>query len=97
MKWLIILVLISVAVVLIAARYRRQIQTGIYLWRMFRKMRQMGKTEEKQIVEKQNPKDVQLVRCAKCGIWIPQTKALNLRSKTFYCSANCMETAVKVV
>ncbi len=96
MKWLILLLLIAAAVILIATRYRRQIQMGIYVFRMFRKMRQMGKADEKQIQEKERPKDVQLVRCAKCGTWIPQTKALNLRSKVFYCSANCMETAVKV-
>ena len=96
MKWLVLLVLVFVAVVLVAARYRRQIQTGIYLWRMFRKMRQTGRTEEKQVESKENSKDVQLVRCARCGAWTPETKALNLRGKTFYCSANCMETAVKV-
>ncbi len=97
MKWLILLFLIAVAVVLIGARYRRQIQTGIYLWRMFRKMRQTGRSEEKQVGSKENSKDVPLVRCARCGSWTPQTKALNLRGKTFYCSANCMETAIKVV
>jgi len=96
MKWLFLLFLIGIVLVLIAIRYRRQIQTGIYLFRMFRKMRQMGKSDEKQIVEKEKPKETQLVRCAKCGTWIPQSKAFNLRSNTFYCSANCMETAVKV-
>ncbi|MDQ6786988.1 MAG: hypothetical protein M3033_09295 [Acidobacteriota bacterium] len=95
MKWLILLLLIGVAGVFFATRYRRQIQTAIYLWRMFRKMRQLSKSGEKQIEEKGNSKDVPLVRCAKCGTWISQTKALNLRSKAFYCSAVCMENAVK--
>lgn len=92
-----LLALLAVAGVLIAARYRRQIQTGIYLWRMFGKMRQMNKTDEKQIPQKENSQNVPLVRCARCGTWTPQNKALNLRSKVFYCSANCMENAVKVV
>jgi hypothetical protein len=96
MKWLILLLLVGIAGVLIATRFRRQIQTGIYLWRMFTKMRQMSQTDEKRIEQKANSKEVPLVRCARCGTWIPQTKALNLRSKVFYCSANCMETAVKV-
>jgi len=96
MKWLILLLLIGVVGVLIAVRFRRQIQTAIYLFRMFRKMRQMGKSDGRKIEEKENTKDVPLVRCAKCGTWIPQTKALNLRSKAFYCSAVCMERAVKV-
>lgn len=98
MKLLILLFLIFAVAVLIATRYRRQIQTGIYLWRMFRKMRQTtGRAEEKQIDDNQNSKDVPLVRCARCGTWTPHTQALSLRGKTFYCSAACMETAVKVV
>jgi hypothetical protein len=63
---------------------------------MFRKMRQASKPLEKQIEKQENLNDVALVKCAKCGTWIPQKNALNLRSKIFYCSANCMESAVKV-
>lgn len=96
MKWLFILLILTAVAAIVAARYRRQIQTGIYLWRMFRKMRQMGGQTEKQITKKENNNDAALVRCAKCSKWIPQTKALNLRSKIFYCSSNCMENAVKV-
>jgi hypothetical protein len=97
MKWLFLLFLIGVAVVLISARYRRQIQTGIYLFKMFKGMRRTGGAQERQIQNRANSKDVQLVRCARCGTWTPQSNALNLRGKTFYCSANCMETAVKAV
>jgi hypothetical protein len=93
MKWLILVILFFLLAVIIAFRYRRQIQTALYVWKMFRKMRQANKSEEKQI-EQPNAKDVPLIRCAKCGTWIPQKNALNLRSKTFYCSANCMEQAV---
>ncbi|HEY6805933.1 MAG TPA: hypothetical protein VI306_20300 [Pyrinomonadaceae bacterium] len=33
-----------------------------------------------------------LVRCAGCGTWIPETRALNLKSgQTVYCSADCLE------
>lgn len=96
MKWLVILFLISVFVVLISTRYRRQIQTGIYVWRMFRQMRQTGNVQEKQVESGANSKDVRLVRCARCGTWTPQANALNLGGRTFYCSAKCVETAVKV-
>jgi hypothetical protein len=96
MKWLIILGLIFAVCALVAIRYRRQIQTAIYVWKMFRKMRQVSKPVEKQIKKQKNSSDVPLVKCAKCGTWIPKTKSLNLRSKIFYCSANCMESAVKV-
>ncbi len=97
MKLLIILGLLFAVWMLIAVRYRRQIQTAIYVWKMFRKMREASKPAEKQIEKQENLSDVALVKCAKCGTWIPQKNALNLRSKIFYCSANCMESAVKVV
>ncbi|HXG85661.1 MAG TPA: hypothetical protein VNI84_16685 [Pyrinomonadaceae bacterium] len=96
MKWLVILLILVLISVFVAVRYRRQIQTGIYFYRMFRKMRQMGKASEKQIDKKETANAAPLVRCARCGKWTPQTKALNLRSKIFYCSSNCLESAVKV-
>jgi len=96
MKWLIILGLLIVVLVLIATRFRQQIKMAIYVWRMFRKLRQAGKTDEKQIEKQTNPNDVALVRCAKCGTWIPQNKALNLRSGIYYCSKVCLETTAKV-
>ncbi len=96
MKWLIILGLILLVIILIASRYRKQIQMGLYVFRMFRKMRQMNKAEEKQISPKAETSDTTLINCAKCGTWIPQNKAIKLRSGVFYCSANCLETMAKV-
>ncbi len=96
MKWLIIIGLIVVLLAVIATRYRKQIQMALYVFRMFRKMRQMNKTEDKQIDNKVTSEETALVNCAKCGVWIPQNKALKLRSGLFYCSANCLETTAKV-
>ncbi|MCY7374954.1 MAG: hypothetical protein LH472_03150 [Pyrinomonadaceae bacterium] len=96
MKWLIILALIAVLVIFIVSRYRKQIQMALYVFRMFRKMRQMNKTDEKQIEMREEEQNIALVNCAKCGTWIPQNKALKLRSDVFYCSATCLETIVKV-
>jgi hypothetical protein len=31
-----------------------------------------------------------LVRCAGCGTWVPENRALNLR-RSIYCSPECME------
>lgn len=94
MKWIIVISLILIIGAIVVSRYRRQIQMAIYVWRMFRKMRQAGKTEEKQIEPKTNNKDVPLIRCGKCGAWIPKNDALSLRSGGFYCSTNCLETVV---
>ncbi len=72
MKWLILFGLIVVLIVVIASRYRQQIKMAIYVWRMFRKMRRAGKTEDKQIEKKENAKDIALIRCSKRGTWIPR-------------------------
>lgn len=97
MKWIILLILFAVLVVIIATRFRKQIVAGIEIYKMFRQVRrQMKPKEEKQIRQPVSKKDVHLVRCAKCGKWINESNALNLRSKTFYCSTNCMEQAVRV-
>lgn len=96
MKWLILLALIFVLLALFATRYRKQIQTAIYFWRMVKKMRQMNRTEEKQIDKRESANNTELVRCSKCGKWIPQGNAMKLGSKTFFCSAVCMEKAVEV-
>ncbi|CAN5169155.1 hypothetical protein BH20ACI1_BH20ACI1_19570 [soil metagenome] len=93
-KLLFIFLLLLVVGGIIALRYRRQIQSAIYIWQMFKKMRQVNKPQEKQIEKTEDAKDVQLVRCAKCGTWTPQKNALNLRSKAFYCSTNCMEKTI---
>ena len=95
-KFLVILFLLIVVLGMVALRFRKQIQMALYVFRMFRTMRKMNKSEpqEKQIEKTETAPDIQLVKCARCGTWIPQTKALNLRSKTFYCSTNCMEKSV---
>ncbi len=97
MKWIIILGLILIVLLLIVSRYRKQIQMALYVFRMFRKMRQMSKTDEKQINTAADSTEIALVNCAKCGTWIPQNKALKLRSGVFYCSSDCLETKAKVV
>ena len=96
MKWIIILVLCAVVFLLIFSRYRKHIQTGLYVFRMFRQMRQANKSDPKQIEKPNIADDSTLVNCAKCGAWVPQNKALKLRSGAFYCSTQCLETAARV-
>jgi hypothetical protein len=96
MKWLIILFLLFVLAAVIAVRYRRQIQTAIYMYRMFRKMRQVSKGTEKQIETKQTPQNIALVRCVGCGNWVAETEVLKMGNKISYCSTACIEKNVKV-
>lgn len=96
MKWLIVLLIILIVVALIAVRYRKHILSAWHLWRMFKQVRQMSKPPEKKIETVSHDRNQPLVRCERCGNWIPESQAMNLRSKTFYCSAKCMERAVKL-
>lgn len=97
MKWLVILVLFLLLALYVAYRYRRQIQAMVQIWRMFRQFKEQTRPPAKQVKKEANLKEVPLVRCSRCGTWVPQTNALQLRSKTVYCSTACMEQAVNPV
>ncbi len=94
MKFLYILLFLLLLFGLIALYFRKQIQTALYVWQMFRKMRQMNKPQEKQIEKTEVQSETKLVKCAKCGTWTPLAKAIYFRSKTFYCSKDCMKNLV---
>jgi hypothetical protein len=97
MKWLILIGLFLLIIGLIYWRFRRQIQTAWQLWRMFRQMRQVGKTEEKPVnKKKESLQDAPLVRCEKCGKWTSPETALKLRQDKYYCSSQCMERAARL-
>jgi hypothetical protein len=96
MKWLILLALLIVVFCLIALRFRPQILALLQIWRMYKQIKQANQPIEKQIPKREKLANEALVRCANCGKWIPQSTALNLRKKTFYCSSNCVEKAVSV-
>ena len=96
MKWLILLLLILILVVVVAMRYRRQLQTALQIWRMYRQFKQVARPAEKKINNQTVDKNAPLVRCARCGKWVLKKDALNLRSKTVYCSTNCMEKAARI-
>jgi Sec-independent protein translocase protein TatA len=95
MKWLILLALVLLLFGFIAFRYRRQIRTAIEVWRMFKQFKQgipQPKNESNPKIAKE--KNENLVRCSNCGNWIAESTALNLRSKMFYCSTQCVEKSV---
>ncbi len=94
MKWLILLALVGIIFIFVAMRFRRQIQMAMQVWQMFRQIKTTTQPIEKQISKREKVENKTLVRCAKCGTWLEQSEALNLRSKMYYCSANCVEKAV---
>lgn len=88
MKWLILLALFLFLMMMISVRFKRQIIGMIQLWKM---LGQADNPPEKQIKKESDAGDIALVRCTKCGNWIPQNEASNFRSDEFYCSVNCVE------
>ena len=94
-KFLVIAFLVLVLLGLVLLRFRKQIQSVLYVVRMFRQMRNANQpAAEKTIEQKEKAVSGPLVRCSRCGTWIPKTSAMNLGGKTYYCSANCIESAV---
>jgi len=96
MKWLILIILFLILLAIIASRYRLQLQTALQIWRMFRQFKRAAKPKEENVEKREIDKNTPLVRCARCGKWILQSEALNLRSNTFYCSTDCMEKAARI-
>jgi Ca2+/Na+ antiporter len=94
MKWLVLLVLLFLLFVFITTRYRKQINAAIYLWKSLQNPSE-EKTEKK-FENREDLKEVSLVKCADCGTWIPQKTALNIKSEIFFCSKKCgMQTSVR--
>ncbi len=87
MKWLVLLFLLFLLVVFITARYRKQINAAIFLWKSLQKPSE--KKAEKQFENRESLKETPLVKCAECGVWIPQDNASNIKSEVFFCSQKC--------
>jgi hypothetical protein len=89
-----ILFVIAVILGLTAVRYRKQIAAMLHIWRSLKSMRDQVK--ERQVRPQEATPAGPLVNCAKCGTWVPEQKAIQLRGGTFYCSSSCLESAVPV-
>lgn len=88
---LIILAVIFVLLALTAIKYRKQIAGLIGVARMLKDAKDaVGQNA----IRGEDARSVQLVNCAKCGVWVPQDKALKIRDGYFYCSDECTKTRV---
>lgn len=90
-----ILLVIAVLLAFTAIRYRKQISAVVQFWRMLDQARKTSPRSE--IDESSNSGSGPLVNCAKCGTWVPESNAIRLGTRVFYCSSACMEKAAKVV
>ncbi len=85
-----VLLVIAVILVLTAYRYRAQIASVYRFWKVLRDIRLQG-TNANEINTADESTKGPLVNCAKCGIWIPESNAIKLGARIFYCSAECVE------
>jgi hypothetical protein len=88
---LIILLVIVVLLGLTVIRYRKQILVFYRFWSALRSMQQNN--SQAQMNEAARPENGPLVNCAKCGAWTPESTAIRLGTRAFYCSSACMENA----
>ena len=91
---LFILLVIGVLLALTAIRYRKQIAAVLHIWRSLKTVRQQVKQNQPSAVETKT--SGRLVNCAKCGTWVPEERAIQLRGGSNYCSATCLETTSTV-
>lgn len=94
-EFLIILLVIAVLVGLTAFRYRKQIFAIYQFWSALRSIQ--AKNARSQMSEHAGDETGPLVNCAKCGAWTAEGKVIRLGTRTFYCSAACMEKAATAV
>jgi hypothetical protein len=81
---LFILVIVFVLAALTAIRYRKQISGMIGFAKMLKEAKQNISTSP--MSAKREPEKITpLVNCSKCGIWIPQNKAIKI-GDIFVCS-----------
>lgn len=88
-----ILVVVLILLAATAIRYRKQISGAIGFVRMIREVVDPSRSQRK--IETPAEKTLsELVRCTRCGTWVPRDRAIRFDAKTYYCSKNCVRSAV---
>jgi len=89
MKYLVIAVLVSIIFVLVYARvrpYLKLIQKVVKSFNVVTEINTSAASNQK------TPSRNKLIRCDRCGTWIPADRALSLKSGLAnFCSTECME------
>jgi len=72
---LFILAIMAVLFGITAIRYRRQIVAAIEFYKLIRHAKESMTPLEKDRLSRDNAEGIQLIKCSRCGKWIPQTAA----------------------
>ena len=91
-EFIFIIIVILVLLALTAIRYRKTIAGILGVAKMLKEAKDAASGTKAVGGEKPS---VQLVNCAKCGVWVPQNKALKRGEGFFYCSESCKELITK--
>lgn len=96
----ILLLLIVISGVVLSAVYMRlrpYIQTVRKFLKSFREIGELDEFDGKDAVQTTRKSNEKLVRCSSCGLWIPESRAVKLKSNIVYCSHDCLENAAEPV
>lgn len=74
-------------------RYRKQIMAVVRFSRMLKEAR--SPQDLRQTTNKKRNEPSPLVKCSRCGTWVPENRARRVGSGTWYCSAECIEADSK--
>lgn len=88
-----ILVVVLILLAITAVRYRKQIAGVIGFVRMIRDAADPSRSP-KAINQPAKTAAKDLVHCSACGTWVPSDRAIRFDAKTFYCSKECVKTAM---
>ena len=89
MKYLVIAVLVSIIFVLIYSRVRPYLQL---IQKVVQSLKVVTEINTSVAQAPKTPSRNKLVRCDRCGTWIPAERALSLNSGLAnFCSTECME------
>jgi len=92
MKYLFVLAAVMFFAMLIAVRYRKQINAAIQVARLLRDARE-GVKEIQPASSIRDPMAAEsLVKCAGCGTWVPENRAKRLRTGDLFCSDECIRS-----
>lgn len=89
-KFLFVLLIIAMLLAMIAARYRKRINTLIATARLLKEANDAAQRAQpgRAATPQRTKKPVHLINCSKCGVWVPEDKALKRLGQS-YCG-RCM-------
>jgi len=92
MKYLFVLAVVMFFAMLIAVRYRKQINAAIQVARLLRDAREGVKEIQPGSTRREPIAAESLVKCAGCGTWVPENRAKRMRTGDLLCSDECIRS-----